>query len=88
MRRGNRPGVVTLCAVELGSPETDAGLAWRVRAEFEEMPDMKLSVREAARLFAMDGHRCRRILDTLVAAGVLSTDGRVFVRAGTGRRHV
>jgi hypothetical protein len=90
--RHGHPGTITalavLCTVEVAVPDSDTALVLRVRAEFAEMPDMALSVREAARLFAMDGSRCRRILDTLVADGVLSTDGRVFVRVGTGRRHV
>ena len=74
--------------VGVASPDTDADLALRVRAEFHEMPDLALTLVEAARFFAVDRSRCGRILDTLVGDGVLSTDGRVFVRAGTGRQHV
>jgi hypothetical protein len=66
----------------------DADLLLRVSAEFHEMPDLVITVGEAARLFAVDRSRCRRILDTLVSKGVLTSDGRVRVlaRAGTGRQ--
>jgi response regulator of citrate/malate metabolism len=68
-------------------PEGDSDLLLRLRAEFHEMPDLVVTVGEAARLFAIDRVQCRRILDVLVANGVLTTDGRVYTRAGTGRRH-
>jgi hypothetical protein len=74
--------------VGVTSLDTDADVAQRVRAEFHEMPDLALTLAEAARFFAVDRSRCGRILDTLVGDGVLSTDGRIFVRAGTGRQHV
>ena len=77
-----------LRAVGVTFLDTDADLALRVRAEFQEMPDLALTLVEAARFFAVDRSRCGRILDKLVGDGVLSTDGRVYVRAGTGRQHV
>ena len=67
-------------------PDTDSDLLIRVSAEFFEMPDLVITVGEASRLFAVERSCCRRILDTLVTRGVLTTDGRVFTRAGTGRR--
>jgi hypothetical protein len=69
-----------------GGPDADSDLILRVSAEFHEMPDLVITVGEASRLFAVERSRCRRILDTLVTRGVLTTDGRVFTRAGTGRR--
>lgn len=66
----------------------DPELLLRVSAEFHEMPDLALTVAQAARFFAVDHARCRRILDTLVNRGTLSTDGRLFARAGTGRRSI
>ena len=68
--------------------DADAALLLRVSAEFHEMPDLALTVAQAARFFAVDHARCRRILDTLVNRGTLSTDGRLFARAGTGRRSI
>ena len=57
----------------------------RVSAEFQEMPGLVLTVAQASRLFGVDHVESRRILDTLVRRGILSTDGRQFARAGTGR---
>lgn len=67
--------------------DSDSDLLLRLGAEFHEMPDLVVTVGEASRLFALDRLQCRRILDALVVNGVLTTDGRVFTRAGTGRRH-
>lgn len=74
------------CTVELAGPDGDADLLLRVSAEFLEMPDLIITAGEASRLFAVERSHCRRILDTLVTRGVLTTDGRVFSKAGTGRR--
>ena len=60
----------------------------RVSAEFSEMPDLVVTVAQASRLFGVDYAESRRILDTLVDRGILSTDGRQFARAGTGRRNI
>lgn len=43
----------------------------RVRSEFTEMPGLKLTVAQAARLWALDGGTSREILESLVAAGFL-----------------
>ena len=67
--------------------DADAELA-RVSAEFQEMPDLVVTIAQASRLFGVDHAESRRILDTLVHRGVLSTDGRQFARAGTGRRSI
>jgi len=58
----------------------------RVCAEFREMPGLRITLPQAARLFSIDFGRCQSVLGGLVACGELSTDGRVFLRAGTGRR--
>jgi hypothetical protein len=69
---------------------TDRGeerdLQTRVSAEFREMPGLRITVAQAARLFSMDSGRCERVLGHLVERGELSTDGRLFVRADLGRR--
>ncbi len=67
--------------------EADAELV-RVSAEFQEMPDLVVTIAQASRLFGVDHAESRRILVTLVNRGVLSTDGRQFARAGTGRRSI
>jgi hypothetical protein len=58
----------------------------RVTAEFQEMPGLKLTVAQAARLFSIDAARCAWVLDALVERGVLMTDGLTFARTGTGAR--
>ena len=61
-------------------------LRTRISAEFREMPGLKITLAQASRLFSMAPDPCHRVLSGLVARGVLSTDGRTFARADTGRR--
>ena len=56
-------------------------LQTRVSAEFREMPGLKLTLPQAARLFSIEPTRCERVLGALVDRGVLATDGRAFARA-------
>ena len=58
----------------------------RVSAEFREMPGLLLTSAQAARLFGLDTARCEDVLRSLVAHGVLATDGRTFARADAGAR--
>ncbi len=44
----------------------------RVQGEFAEMPGMRLTFRQAQRLWALDARTCRRVLDTLVGNGFLT----------------
>lgn len=48
-------------------------LLCRVRAEFEELGGLKLTLPQAQRLFDLREDICRRVLDTLVEAGLLCT---------------
>jgi hypothetical protein len=41
-------------------------VARRVLAEFEEMPGMALTVRQASRLFGLDEKVCQMVLDALI----------------------
>jgi hypothetical protein len=61
-------------------------LCTRVRAEFREMPGLKLTLPQASRLFSIDPARCERVLGALVHAGHLATDGRAFANPLGGRR--
>jgi hypothetical protein len=61
-------------------------LCLRVQAEFREMPGMRLTLPQAARLFSVDLTRCERVLDALVHAGHLTNDGKVFASSRSGRR--
>jgi len=61
-------------------------LCVRLESEFREMPGLMLTLPEAARLFSLDAALCERVLQMLVHAGYLTTNGRAFVRAGGDRR--
>jgi hypothetical protein len=61
----------------------------RVRAEFREMPGMRLTPDQVARLAGVDRSICQSVLDDLVRAGFLCTSetgsyGRL-ADAATGR---
>jgi hypothetical protein len=43
----------------------------RVRADFMEMPGLRLTTAQAHRLFGVDEAVCQHVLDTLVASHVL-----------------
>ncbi len=51
-------------------------LVHRIRAEFLEMPGLRLTVRQAARLWGLDESACRAVIDALV--------GTAFLRRTTG----
>lgn len=58
-------------------------LLHRIRAEFHEMPCLRLTCGQARRLFGMRPDVCDRVLATLVGEGTLTRgpDGRYGVRA-------
>ena len=58
----------------------------RVRGEYREMPGLRLTVAQAARLFNLEPRQCGKVLDTLVADGALCTNGREYFGSGHGRR--
>jgi len=43
----------------------------RVRSEFSEMPGLRLSLPQAARLWGFDQADCRHVIDTLEDSGFL-----------------
>jgi hypothetical protein len=53
-------------------------VAGRVLSEFEEMPGMMLTVRQASKLFGLDQEFCRVVLDVLI-------DGAYLRQAPGGR---
>lgn len=57
-------------------------VARRVLAEFEEMPGMALTRRQAARLFGLEQDICGVVLDTLVDAAYLRESRRGFITLG------
>ena len=60
--------------------QTDRTLQMRICAEYLEMPGMRLTLRQAARLFDLEPTQCARLLEALVADGFLWTNGREFFR--------
>ncbi len=61
----------------------------RLRAEFMEMPGLRLTVRQVQRLCGIDGTMCQSVLDALVAGRFLriNADG-TYCRATDGRPRV
>ncbi len=57
----------------------DRDLRCLVCTEYEEMPGLKLTLRQASRLFNVDVPTCERVLVQLVAAGTLSIVDGLFV---------
>ena len=68
------------------SAQTDRSLCAQICAEYLEMPGMRLSVPQAARLFNVEPTRCARLLKALVADGALWTDGHEFFCGNIRRR--
>ena len=56
----------------------------RVCAEFREMPGLRITVPQAARLFGLDHGDCARVLESLVNHGVLFRDGELFQIRASG----
>ena len=67
-----------------------AALARRFVGEFSEMPGLRLTLRQAARLFDVDPHLALAVLDELRRASVLalSNDGRYSLISGSSGRKV
>lgn len=54
--------------------EASTDLQWRVRGEYLEMPGLRLSLEQAARMWAVDRESCGTVLDALVSARFLQRD--------------
>jgi len=54
-------------------------LVGRIRAEFLEMPGLRLTVTQASRLWGLDEGLCRHVIDVLIGASFLrwTTSGAV-----------
>lgn len=51
-------------------------LAERIISEYRELQGLRLTKRQAARLWALDADHCEAVLNELVACGRLSLDGK------------
>jgi hypothetical protein len=55
----------------------------RIRAEFLEMPGLRLTLTQASRLWGLDEGACRYVIDVLVRASFLRwTPGGTLARVG------
>jgi predicted transcriptional regulator of viral defense system len=68
----------------LRSPEPLPAIAKRVRAEYLEMPELSLTVRQAARLWNLDPSLCRHVLERLAQGGFLAATRRGVYRRAAG----
>ena len=56
-------------------------LVERVRGEFNEMPGLRLTPEQAARLWGLDARACSEVLRALVSASFLRWSGGSVVRS-------
>jgi hypothetical protein len=58
-------------------------LVQRVRSEFSEMPGLRLTPAQAARLLGLDPASCQKVLNVLVQSAFLrwTADGTVVLRS-------
>ena len=58
-------------------------LVGRIRAEFLEMPGLRLTLAQASRLWGLDEGACRRVIDVLVGSSFLRwTASGLLARVG------
>jgi len=58
-------------------------LIHRVQSEYREMPGLCLTLDQACRPWAVDKDTCSRVLETLVAEGLVAVAGRRIYRRRT-----
>ena len=69
-------------------PQQDQMLRDRIRAEYHEMPGMKLTLSQAAKLFNVERLQCARLLANLVQDGALSLKEGIFALPDAGRQRL
>jgi hypothetical protein len=67
-------------AVASGESFDKSAVLYRIRAEFAEMPGLKLTVPQASRLFQLEVMHCQQVLTSLVDTGQLVLRGDTFLR--------
>jgi len=73
--------MVTLSPVQPSSTSTTARLIRQIRAEYEEMPCLRLTLAQAARFWSVDRDACRVALEGLVVEGYLVEGRFSYMRA-------
>jgi hypothetical protein len=79
-----RGKIMTTVEAPIAEHHHDEGitsLLHRIRSEFLEMPGLRLTPAQAARLWGMERHMSERILDGLTLAGFLSKNKGAYLRA-------
>jgi hypothetical protein len=63
--------------------KTSEALSRRVRSEFLEMPGLKLTLRQAARLWGLEENRCQAVIEDLMRSKFLArtSDGAIVRRS-------
>ena len=72
--------VTNHAATARGNSVEESAVLSRIRAEFAEMPGLKLTLPQASRLFQLETLRCQRVLRFLVETGQLVERGNTFLR--------
>jgi hypothetical protein len=67
-------------AIARGGSFDNSAVLYRIRAEFAEMPGLKLTLPQASRLFQLEMVRCQQVLTSLVDTGQLVLRGNTFLR--------
>jgi len=62
------------CTIQVFHPSAERLLERRIRGEFKEMPGLRLSPRQASRLWSIESAVCEQMLDALVRSGYLRRD--------------
>jgi hypothetical protein len=75
-------------AGDAAAPSFPEDVAARCRGEFLEMPGMRLTVRQAARLWSATPDVCETVLEALAGSGFLRRTGHTYMRADSGRSQV
>ena len=75
---------VQSCSVRVFGTIADDCLLRRVRGEFSEMPGMRLTLEQAARLWTIERATCARLLGKLIAARFLEMDSKGRYRKAHG----
>ena len=73
------------CTIQVFHPSPERLLERRIRGEYKEMPGLRLSPRQAARLWSIESGVCETMLDALVESGFLRRDRNgLYARSHSG----
>ena len=85
---GGQPAVAPAGPVGGDTPPLES-LAARVRAEYVEMPGLRVTLAQACRLWQLDVSTCENLLDRLIREGFLCrTDRGFYIAAAATRRRL